>query len=136
MKGIFKMVAVLLACLPLLGPIHTAGAGEVMAGVTANWVEKAQRDAEDGNADAQFKLGVMYYEGDGVPQDFAEARRWFEKAAAQGNAEAQYNLGVMHENGQGGPQDKRAAKEWFRKACDGGDQDGCGKYRELNEAGF
>ena len=42
----------------------------------------------------------------------------------------------MHEKGQGGPQDKRAAKEWFRKVCDGGYQDGCGKYRELNEAGF
>ncbi|MCR5257105.1 MAG: sel1 repeat family protein [Desulfovibrio sp.] len=78
----------------------------------------------------------MYDKGDGVPQDFAEARRWYGKAATQGYVWAQYYLGVMHEKGQGGPQDKRAAKEWFRKACDGGVQDCCSAYRRLNEAGF
>ena len=42
----------------------------------------------------------------------------------------------MYEIGQGVRQDKRAAKEWYGKACDAGFQDGCDKYRELNEAGF
>ena len=117
MKVLFKLAAVLLACLPLLGPIHTAGAGEVMPGGTANWVEKAQRDAEAGNADAQFKLGEMYDMGDGVPQDFAEARRWWEKAAEQGHAKAQVSLGEMYAIGRGVPQDYAEARRWYGKAA-------------------
>ena len=97
------------------------------------WYGKA---AGQGYEAAQFRLGVMLEKGQGGPQDYAQARFWYGRAAAHRFAEAQYNLGVLCEHGKGGPQDKRAAKEWFRKACDGGDQDGCGKYRELNEAGF
>ncbi|MBQ4491967.1 MAG: sel1 repeat family protein, partial [Deltaproteobacteria bacterium] len=77
----------------------------------------------------------IYYGGQGVQQDYAEARKWWEKAAAQGNAKAQYNLGVMYHEGQGVRQDKQTAKEWFSKACNNGDQQGCDNYRKLNEAG-
>ena len=52
--------------------------------------------AEQGNADAQYNLGVMYDNGQGVRQDYAEAARWYRKAAEQGNAKAQYNLGSMY----------------------------------------
>jgi TPR repeat protein len=52
--------------------------------------------AEQGVATAQYNLGVMYADGDGVPENGAEAVKWFRKAAAQGDADAQYNLGVMH----------------------------------------
>jgi FOG: TPR repeat, SEL1 subfamily len=52
--------------------------------------------AENGNARAQFALGVMYHEGKGMPQDYAKAVRWFRDAANQGNAYAQHNLGVMY----------------------------------------
>ena len=51
--------------------------------------------AEQGNADAQFNLGVMYDTGQGVRQDYAQAVQWYRKAAEQGLADAQYNLGVM-----------------------------------------
>ena len=57
--------------------------------------------AEQGDAPAQFMLGRMYANGDGVPQDAAEAVRWYRLAAEQGLAEAQFNLGVMYANGQG-----------------------------------
>ncbi len=57
--------------------------------------------AEQGNANAQFFLGVMYDKGRGVPQDDAEAVKWYRKAAEQGVAEAQYNLGLMYDDGQG-----------------------------------
>jgi TPR repeat protein len=61
---------------------------------------------EQGNAEAQYELGVKYEKGlSGVPQDYAQAASWFRKAAEQGNAEAQYELGVMYEDGQGVPQD-------------------------------
>ncbi len=57
--------------------------------------------AEQGNALAQFNLGLMYMEGKGVPQDDAEAVKWYRKAAEQGVTEAQYNLGLMYDDGRG-----------------------------------
>jgi TPR repeat protein len=41
--------------------------------------------ADQGDADAQFNLGVMYDRGDGIPQDYAEAAKWHRLAAEQGN---------------------------------------------------
>jgi TPR repeat protein len=73
--------------------------------------------AGQGNAKAQYNLGVMYANGQGVPQDYAEAMKWFRKAAAQGYAEAQFNLGVMYDNDRGVPQDYSEAVKWYRKAA-------------------
>ncbi len=47
----------------------------------------------------------MYNNGEGVPQDYAQAVYWYRKAADQGNADAQLNLGRMYDNGRGVPQD-------------------------------
>ena len=71
--------------------------------------------AEQGNAfaQAQFNLGAMYFKGDGVPQDYKEAVKWWRLAAEQGLAQAQYNLGVMYGKGQGVPQDDVLAHMWF-----------------------
>ncbi len=76
--------------------------------------------AEQGNADAQYNLGVMYNNGQGVPEDDAEAVKWFRKAAEQGYAEAQSNLGAMYGKGQGVPQDYAKALRWYRKAAEQG----------------
>ena len=95
MKVLFKLAAVLLACLPLLGPVHTAGALDM----TPEKVAKAKAMAEAGDAKAQNALGGMYYMGLGVPQDFAEARRWFEKAAAQGDPQARQVLDLLDKEG-------------------------------------
>ncbi len=92
--------------------------------------------AEQGVADAQYNLGVMYTNGQGVRQDHAEALRWYRKAAEQGYAEAQYNLGARYFTGRGVHQDFHLSKEWFGKACDGGDQKGCDPYRYLNQKGY
>jgi len=56
--------------------------------------------AEQGNAGAQFNLGVMYDEGQGVPQDYAEAVKWYRLAAERGFANAQYELGVKYATGR------------------------------------
>jgi TPR repeat protein len=69
--------------------------------------------AEAGDAEAQFDLGFMYYEGEGVPEDHAEAVRWYRLAADQGLAEAQFNLGLMYGNGEGVPQDDVQAHMWL-----------------------
>ena len=72
--------------------------------------------AEQGNAIAQYNLGIMYNEGQGVPQDYAEAVGWYRKAAEKGYATAQHKLGVMYGKGLGVPQDEAQAYMWFKLA--------------------
>ena len=79
-------------------------------------------EAEQGDAFAQFSLGVMYGNGMGVTQDYKEADKWYRKAAEQGNAEAQFNIGFMHEDGQGVAQDYKEALKWWRKAAEQGER--------------
>ena len=76
--------------------------------------------ADQGDADAQSNLGVMYANGQGVPQNHAEAVKWFRLAADQGYANAQYNLGLMYDNGQGVTQNHAEAVKWYRLAADQG----------------
>lgn len=77
--------------------------------------------AEQGNALAQYNLGVLYHKGRGVPQDDVQARKWYAKAAAQGQAKAQFSLGTLYFNGEGGVKDYREALRWFRLAADQGE---------------
>ena len=69
--------------------------------------------AEQGDARAQFYLGRMFMDGEGVPQDYAEAAKWYWRAANQEDAAAQNNLGVMYENGEGVSRDLEQAYMWF-----------------------
>jgi len=68
---------------------------------------------DQGDADAQYNLGVMYWDGQGVSQDYAQAVAWFRKAADQGLAGAQFNLGLAYAKGQGVPQDYTQAHMWL-----------------------
>lgn len=77
--------------------------------------------AEQGNARAQFNLGVMYSDGIGVTKDEQQAVVWYRKSAEQGNTGAQFNLGNMYANGRGVAKDERQAAAWFRKAAVQGD---------------
>ena len=60
-------------------------------------------------------LDMMYKEGKGVPQDDAEAVKWYRKAAEQGHADAQTILGMMYKEGKGVPQDDAEAVKWYLK---------------------
>ncbi len=74
-----------------------------------------------GNPDAQYNVGLMYSVGQGgVPQDYAEAIKWYHKAAEQGHARAQHNLGRMYDAGEGMPQDYAEAVKWYGKAAEQG----------------
>ena len=77
--------------------------------------------AEQGVADAQYNLGVMYGNGKGVPKDYETAVKWYRLAAKQGHASAQFNLGVMYGKGQGVSQDYKTALKWYRLASEQGD---------------
>jgi len=76
--------------------------------------------AKQGEARAQYDLGVLYDEGKGVPQDYTEAVRWFRLAAEQGNAKAQYNMADMYGKGKGVPQDFKKEAKWYRLAAEQG----------------
>ena len=86
-------------------------------------LDEVRAPAEQGDAEAQFNLGVRYDNGRGVRQDDSEAVRWYRLAADQGHAVAQFNLGVMYANGRGVPQDDTEAVLWYRLAADRGDAD-------------
>ena len=76
--------------------------------------------AEQGHVEAQYNLGAMYANGDGVAQNYTEAEKWFRKAAEQGHAKAQYNLGAIYANGEGIEKDYTEAAKWYRKAAEQG----------------
>ena len=71
----------------------------------------------------QYNLGVMYDNGQGVPQDYKEAVKWYRLSAEQGFAEAQYNLGLMYYKGQGVPQDYVSAHMWWNLSGSNGNKD-------------
>jgi TPR repeat protein len=79
--------------------------------------------AEQGNASAQYNLGLMYEKGLGTPQIYNTAVNWYRIAAEQGNALAQFNLGVMYEKGLGVPQNDKTAVKWYRLSAKQGDAD-------------
>ena len=76
--------------------------------------------AHAGNAAAQFSLGFIYRQGQGVAQSDTEAVKWYQLAADQGHADAQKQLGFMHDAGKGVPQDDAKAVEWYRLAAEQG----------------
>lgn len=77
--------------------------------------------ANDGHADSQFNVGLMYEQGIGVSKDEMEAIEWYTKSALQDNSAAQFNLGVLYENGRGTRIDYSKANKWYRKASVQGD---------------
>ncbi len=73
-----------------------------------------------GSLGAVYGIGLIYDNGKGVPQDYAEAINWYRKAAERGFPPAESNLGIMYENGKGVAQDYAEAANWYRKAAEQG----------------
>ena len=81
-----------------------------------------RKAADQGDASAQFSLGLRYANGEGVAKDSAEAVKWYRKAAEQGNASAQGNLGAMYSNGEGVAKDSVEGLAWSNIAAASGDE--------------
>lgn len=77
-----------------------------------------KKAADQGKSDAQFNLGLMYLKGEGVAQDYIEAKALFEKAAQQNNVRAQVNLGRMYAKAKGVAPNYGMAVYWFNKAAE------------------
>ncbi len=93
-----------------------------------------RQSADQGDAQAQFNLGLMYDLGQGVPEDDAEAVAWYRKAADQGVAGAQYTLGLLYTYGLGVPRDYVEAHKWHDLAISRVTGDELERYVETLDA--
>jgi len=98
-------------------PVDTSENNRAGKEATANEVRKL---AEEGNMIAQNKLGQFYKFGRGVPQNYGQAKRWFEEAAKQGHAGAQINLGMLYLQEDAPPRSPQMAIFWFSRAAEQG----------------
>lgn len=87
--------------------------------------------AESGDAEAQYNLGWMYSNGEGLVQDYKEAVKWYRKAAQQGDSDAQLNLGYMYDNGYGLLQDHKRAHMWYNISRSNGEKEHAGDNIEV-----
>ena len=112
------------ACTDMTPAVATSQNNRAEEEATAKEVRKS---AEEGNASAQYRLGLLYDGGVGVPQDYRQAKEWFEKAAKQGHVGAQADLGTLYLQGAGAPQSVQMAMFWFSQAAEHGDGLACAK---------
>jgi uncharacterized protein len=75
------------------------------------------REAENGNAKAQYAVGRMYEAGFGAKQDYAKAAMWYRSAAEQGDPLAQHALSTMYAVGWGVSADQQEAVTWLRRSA-------------------
>ena len=83
-------------------------------------LQEIQENAEQGSAEAQYMLGMIYYAGEEVSQDYMTAFKWLHKSAEQGHADAQLYLYFMYYNGHGVPTDYNKAFKWCYKSANQG----------------
>ena len=135
MKKVFALVSLLLAVLPTV-PAEAQDfqvffakyreVGEAWGRSDSAAVARLTRPfAEQGVVRAQSLLGNLYISGLGVPQDDAEAVKWYRLAAEQGQAGAQEILGLLYEKGRGVKQDLVQAHAWYDIAAVRGGRDRC-----------
>ena len=123
LRSAFLTLAIMALAVPAYaGPLEDGWAAYQRgdyATALENWIPLA----EQGDATAQYILGVSYDSGQGVPQDYAEAVKWYRLAADQDIAGAQYNLGASYDSGQGVPRDIVQAYMWFNIGAAVGDEE-------------
>ena len=98
--------------------------GETFFQKVEKWIPDAldflKSKAEAGNAEALYKLGILYFCGEGVNQDKGEAINLWGLSAENGHRMAQYNLGLCHDYGEGVPKNIEKAVKWYFKAAEKG----------------
>jgi uncharacterized protein len=121
-------IALFIACAPTTA---SAASLKVIQPVSAHAAAAAiEVRAEHGDAVAEAKLGWLYLNGRGVPQNYYLAAKWFYRAAIHGQGEAQYQLAMLYNKGKGVPRDYTLAYMWLNvSAAQAGGQDGDFKAR-------
>lgn len=154
---LFNMALILAGCGKQEAAINTtevAPAAHEKELTREDYFAQLHKEAETGNAEAQFNLGWIYMHGEGytgviymrdVPKDTDKAHGWYQKAAEQGHVDAQYNLGMLYKLGLGMRVDAEKAFMWLQKAAAQGNDiaqynlgvmyaDGAGVKRNLPRA--
>ena len=123
----WRTIGAILVALMLIGAAGAVNAGLVEDGLAAykagNYAAAAElfrRAGYAGDAGAQYALGVMYLQGQGVPENPSSAAKWLQMSAEQGYANAQYIFGVLCANGNGVKRSRAVAIKWLRAAADQG----------------
>lgn len=88
--------------------------------------QELKKVAENGNKNAQYRLGRCYDKGYGVTENDSLAFLWYMKAAQQGSGKAMYQVGKCYKNGEGVTQDFNLAFTWFSRAAQ--DDNANGQY--------
>lgn len=101
--------------------LQTAGAELDNPSVPEPVVDALLAAAEQGDASAQYRLGMLYKDGEGVEQSYEKAAEWYCRAAEQGHPEAQRWLGWLYKKGRGTGRSFAKAAEWYGKAAEQGD---------------
>lgn len=113
----FALITALLCCNPSLAGLNEGLAALAKADYPTA-VKELRPLAERGDAEAQYRIGLMFEFGRGYPIDKAQGIAWFRKAAAQNHTAALQELGVIYATGDGVPKDDAQAVSWFRKAAE------------------
>jgi TPR repeat protein len=118
-----------------IGLLYSHGQGVSRdANKAQNYFQEVRQAAERGDSQAQDSLGRMYDQGEGVPQNDTEARRWYESAAHQGYEESQFMLASFYRQGRGGPADPILAYYWNSRASELGHYKAIGARNELRNS--
>ena len=117
LRGITVLVLALVLAAHVLAADFQAGTEAFNRGDYASALKEWRPLAEQRDANAQYLLGTMYADGDGVTQDYAEAVKWYRRAAEQGHPIGQHALGYMYLNGQGVPQNYVQGHMWLNLAA-------------------
>ena len=122
-KFIIKISFLLLLLIPSLswGANYQKGVTAAKQGDYATAIKEWTPLAEQGDAKAQYNLGVVYFNGYGVLQNYESALKWYTLAAEQGIASAQFYLGLMYEEGYGVLQNYESALKWYTLAAEQGE---------------
>ena len=104
--------------------LHPAVIGLVLWAVTGRSADftvedfkQTRLEAERGDAEAQVAVGRMCFLGQGTPQNYSEALKWYRRAADSGNAAGQNNLALMYLHGHGVPKNPIEAAKWMQMAA-------------------
>src|SRR5579863_1019256 len=92
---------------------------QVSASAPSETIDEIKAKAQAGDASSQVKLGKRYMNGNGIPQDYAEAMIWLQKAL-NADPEAANAIGILYHNGWGVPQDYNRSAEYYRRAAEKG----------------
>ena len=124
MKWVIRAISALLRTLGVSAPLDVnSGVKAFDAGDYGRALRIWRPFAEQGDANAQFNLGLLYDYGYGMQKDHAHAVRWYQMAAERGQVEAQFQLGVMYGSSRGVLQNYVEAVRWFRIAAKQGHAD-------------